>query len=362
MRVSRRLATAARAAAGLVLGPLTAAGLVRLAPLTAAGLVLLAPLAVAGLVLVAPLAAAASELAGTWFVLAHYKDSATNNPDFERWIDKIWVIETNGAKLKWNEYPIVVFDDPSGRFERLGTNRQSRVLNWWEPNEGQLAEIYAGLEINPRGAKSKSMLGSDAEGWRSRGAISGFSANTLSYTETWTIEDVGGLPVFTIEESLGGARTESLDGVTEYRTTEVVSPSELRGRYNRDGTRIGTFRMIRAGGVSEVQGSGKDNNQRVMAMFASQMGGGEEMAALLSQGGSPKDVPEDVRKEVEAGVRKLIEDEMKEQGMDPRYFRPQVDDMTRQIMREWERGKTPEQIERMIRDGDIKPRPIGPMR
>jgi hypothetical protein len=308
--------------------------------------------------------AAPLDLVGTWFVVVHYKDSATNNPDFERWQDRIWVFEPSGSRLKWTEYPIVVFNDESGRFERLGTNRQSRVMAWWEPNSGQLDQIRSGLEVNPRGSKTKTLRGSAAGGWRSRGAISAFSANTITYSETWTVEDLAGLPVFRMEESLGGMRTETLEGVTEYRTTQITPSGELRGTFNRDGTRTGTFRMMRAGDVRDVEGSGQDNNQRVMAMFATQMGGSEDLAGVLAAGssGKPEDLPDDVKQQVRDEVRKMIEASMEEQGMDPRRFSAEVSDLTEQVMKEWERGKTPEQIARMIREGKIAPRTLRPMR
>jgi hypothetical protein len=308
--------------------------------------------------------AQAIDLIGTWYVLAHYKDSATNNPDFERWQDRIWVFEPSGSRLKWIEYPIVVFDDESGRFERLGGNRQARVMDFWEPSPSQLAQIEGGLEVNPRGSKTKTLRGSTGEGWHSRGPITAMSANTLTYTEIWRVEDLGGLPIFRFEESLGGARSETLEGVTEYQTTEVVSDSELRGTFNRDGTRTGTFRLMRVGGVSDVKGSGKDNNQRVMAMFASQVGGSEELAAVFAGGGDakPADLPDEVKDEVRAEVRKMVEDAMKQQSIDPRRFSAEVTDMTNQVMAEWERGKTPEQIARMIREGKIAPRTMSPMR
>lgn len=326
----------------------------------AAGLAVAVALAVGGE------AASASpvDIIGTWYALAHYKDSATNNPDFERWQDRIWVFEPSGSRLKWIEYPIVVLDDESGRFERLGGNRQSRVMEFWEPNPGQLAQIEGGVEVNPRGSKTKTLRGSDAEGWRSRGPIAALSANTLTYTEIWSVEDLGGLPVFAFEESLGGGRAETLDGVTEYRTTEVVSADELRGTFTRDGTRTGRFWLMRAGGVSNVKGSGQSNNQRVMAMFASQMAGTDDLAGVLVPGGEakPADLPDEVKDQVRAEIRKMVEGAMEEQGLDPRRFSAEVTDLTNQVMREWERGKTPEEIARMLQQGKITPRTMRPMR
>ena len=111
--------------------------------------------------------AEAVDLIGTWHVLIHYKDSVTDHPERERWEDRIWEFEQEGSRLRWTDYPIVVFSDQSGRFEQLGGNRASRVLHFWEPSATQLAQIQEGLEINPRGSRSKTLRGSDAEGWSS---------------------------------------------------------------------------------------------------------------------------------------------------------------------------------------------------
>ncbi|MDX1650063.1 MAG: hypothetical protein R3263_09445, partial [Myxococcota bacterium] len=117
------------------------------------GLTRLAALLAVGVALVAAAPAATLELEGTWYVLVHYQDDATSHPDRERWEDRLWVFERDGDRLSWVDYPIVVFQDETGRFEALGTSRQRRVLHYWEPNEAQLAEITEGLEYNSRGSR-----------------------------------------------------------------------------------------------------------------------------------------------------------------------------------------------------------------
>ena len=49
------------------------------------------------------------DIAGTWYVLVHYKDDAAGNPDAERWDDRVWVFERKGSRMRWTEYPIAVF-------------------------------------------------------------------------------------------------------------------------------------------------------------------------------------------------------------------------------------------------------------
>lgn len=199
-------------------------------------------------------AVSADELVGAWHVLVHYQDSRAGNPDAKRWEDRIWVFEKEGDQLRWTDYPIVVFQDDAGRFETLGTNPRSRVLDYWEPNAAQLAQIKSGLAINSRGSKSKTLRGSDAKGWSSAGRGGGYrSARIITYEETWTIEHVPDAPRFQLQDSMGSAGSEELEGRTLYETTKVEDGGDvLRGNFDRDGTRKGTFRLMRTGAVTSV--------------------------------------------------------------------------------------------------------------
>jgi hypothetical protein len=191
-----------------------------------------------------------SDLEGTWFVLIHYKDSATNNSDSDRWLDKVWTFEAKGSRLYWVEYPIVVLDDTRGRFESYKGNPRSRVLANWEPNERQLDEIMHGPRVNSRGSKSKSLRGSDAKGWKSVGRSRVSGANVVGFHETWSIEPKGDRRSFMIEEVLGNPEQGSAEDSAEGKTLYAVEASrkdgqEYLGRFDRDGTRTGTFKMIR---------------------------------------------------------------------------------------------------------------------
>jgi len=122
------------------------------------------------------------DLIGAWHVLIHYTDDHTHDPTQMRWADKIWVFERSGSRLRWTEYPIVVFGDRSGRFENLGGSRVERVLHGWEPNADQLAQIAAGLEVNDRGSKSKTLRKSGHD-WRSATRPTAASASIITYIE-----------------------------------------------------------------------------------------------------------------------------------------------------------------------------------
>jgi len=215
----------------------------------------------AGFVFAATTAAAdVLDLTGTWYVLVHYKDDVSGKPDATRWEDRIWVFSKSGDRLEWKDYPIVVFQDDEGRFERTRSG-YSRVGGAWEPNAGQLAQIQSGLEINLRGGKTKSLSGSDAAGWKSAPPSQPKGAGFVTYSEVWGVKDATGKPIFQRNESLGSAGMESLEGGTVFKT-ESVAPGELRGSFERDGTRHGTFRMVRAGEVSQVGKDGKTPNEK----------------------------------------------------------------------------------------------------
>jgi murein DD-endopeptidase MepM/ murein hydrolase activator NlpD len=201
------------------------------------------------LCLAAPAAARDLDLSGSWYVLIHYKDANAGNPDEERWDDRVWVFERTGRRLRWVEYPIVVFEDETGRFERRHTGQYARILHYWEPNAGQRANIAAGLKVNSRGSKNKTLRGSDAKGWSSGRRGSAASASVVTYQEVWSIEGMPDLPVFRRADFMGGGRTDTMQGLTEYATTERVGDDLLKGTFVRDGTRRGTFRMLRAGAV-----------------------------------------------------------------------------------------------------------------
>ena len=206
-------------------------------------------------------AAAEIDVIGSWHVLIHYKDDNAHHPERERWDDRVWVFEKAGSRLRWTEYPIVVFDEQTGRFE-TSMGRSSRVLKFWKPNRSQLLDIQDGLAVNERGMKSKSLRKSD-DGWASFSRTSVASASVISYTEYWSIYDEAAGPVFKREDVLGSERSENLDGVTLYTTEQIESEGNiLRGQFVRDGTRHGTFRMMRTARTEGLKVNGKTPNEK----------------------------------------------------------------------------------------------------
>ena len=211
------------------------------------------------------------ELLGTWFVLIHYRNSETANPDADRWEDKIWTFEKRGSRLRWTEYPIVVFGDQTGRFERYRGVR-SRVLAAWQPNSAQQAQIDGGLEINSRGSKSKSLRGTLAKGYKSTGRLRTQSASIIGYMENWSITGGPDKPVFARDDMMGSGRTENMEGRTEYATQEILDGGRLlRGLYERDGIRKGTFQMMRAGDVTRVAGKSEKVKEERRELFVEEL-------------------------------------------------------------------------------------------
>jgi hypothetical protein len=221
------------------------------------------------------LARAEVDLIGSWHVLIHYKNVDTNNPEAERWDDRVWGFAKKGSRLQWTEFPIVVFTDKTGRFEARGGAGPSRVLEYWEPNDAQASDLRRGLQVNSRGSKVKSLKGSPKRGYKTFSAQRGFSASTVGYQQTWTIDDLATLPIFTMEDAVGteaALASKEQDGVasgrTRYTTLEVSEGGEvLTGRFQRDENRSGSFRMTRTGAARDLESDGRTPNEKARDRF-----------------------------------------------------------------------------------------------
>jgi hypothetical protein len=188
-------------------------------------------------------------LLATWHVLVHYEDAASSGAERERWDDRAWVFEREGDRLRWTEYPIVVFDDETGRFEKDGANRASRIPHHWQPDEAQLADIENGLAVSERGMVAVTLRRSEGS-WVSEPKHAAPSASMIRYVESWRVDPAAEGPIFKREDALRSERVEDLIGVTIYTTRAVADDGRwLRGDFERDGTQHGTFTMTRAAGV-----------------------------------------------------------------------------------------------------------------
>jgi hypothetical protein len=310
------------------------------------------------------LAIGADDLVGAWHVLVHYKDAGTENPDAKRWEDRIWVFEKVGDQLRWTDYPIVVFDDDTGRFENIGGNRASRVLDWWEPNAAQQEQIRQGLAINSRGSRSKTLSGSNEQGWSSarRGGAGYKSSRFITYEETWNLDGLPDKPRFERQDSMGSAGAEDFEGRTLYETTSVEAGGDvLRGSFDRDGQRKGTFRLARTGAVHSVdEGGGKSaagkaqKRGEFIAMLAPglvQLPGGRSEAEWREAVTSPR------AKEERLALRAAIEEGLRSQVLtedDVRSHYTLLTNLAVELERLFvEEGKSLADLRKMMVEGEV---------
>ena len=202
------------------------------------------------------------DLIGAWHVNVHYRDSQSPDPEVDRWEDKVWRFELRGSRLQWTEFPTVVFHKRTGRFELHGGARPKRILHAWEPDEEQRAEIRAGLLVDPRSARSKSLRGSPSSGYESVSGLRTQSVSVIGYSESWRIEGLPLQPIFTRVDVMGSGATENVEGQTRYRADWVSAEGdEVRGVFVRDGSRRGRFAMRRMRDVF-VRGGKRDSRRR----------------------------------------------------------------------------------------------------
>jgi hypothetical protein len=315
------------------------------------------------LAVAAPGQAVLPDMVGTWHVLVHFKDKGTVNADTERWEDRIWEFKMEGSRLVWIDYPIVVFEDQSGRFEKFD-GRNSRSLHYWAPNGNQRRQIREGLAINQRGSRTKTLRGSADKGWSSAKRRGGYrSASIVTFQETWTIEERGGLPAFIRDDVMGSASTESMEGRTLYETEAIEANGDvLRGRFDRDeGMRAGTFRLMRSGEASSVGSSGKTLRDRDAegVTFNSILAG--QLKSLPGEHGENW-----YRERVEAGtiteadrfaLRAAFEERLQEglsTDADRNSFRVIVQNLALRMERLFvEEGKSLADLRKMLREGKL---------
>ncbi len=189
---------------------------------------------------------AMSELLGDWYLLVHYTDAASESPERRLWQDRIWRIERSGSRIRWTIFPRVDLRDATGRRETLASGEGARSRGAWSPNEEQMAEIRAGLRMDPLGSRSKTLrLRPDGAGV-SLGDLHSSRVSVLGYHERWAIVPSQSGPIFSREDSMGSGRTQAVRAATRFSTLSI-SPdgNQLRGEYLSDGDLRGEFRLIR---------------------------------------------------------------------------------------------------------------------
>ena len=126
-------------------------------------------------------------------------------------------------------------------------------------------------------------------GWKSSSAQQR-SVAFITYEETWSIEGLAGQPVFTRVDVLGGGGADEAEGRTRYATSEVSADGKLlRGSFDRDGTRKGSFTMTRVGAVKTLSTEGPTPNEKQAERVR------EEMLKQLDEGATGRGGGEPLR-------------------------------------------------------------------
>ncbi len=181
------------------------------------------------------------DLSGEWYVLLHYRDGNSPDPDGVRFRDFGWSIQQGEGEIVFRTYPYVVFEE---ELEQLRKGYM-RAAERWDPDPATMARLREELPVSPRAATSERLLGSRAVGFRSPSSGPG-GVNTLTFTRDWRVRFEPGVVRVEIEDALGGHQGfEEMHETTVYEIQERTGPGELRGVY-REGKREGTFRMLRA--------------------------------------------------------------------------------------------------------------------
>jgi hypothetical protein len=193
----------------------------------------------------------ALDLTGAWYVLIHYRDADSRDPNLEEWDERVWVFEQQGDRLRWTEYRIVIFKNDKGRFGALSSGRPVRSEGTWIPEEEQLEQIKTGLSVNARGTRVKSLKGDLDGNYRSAGVMQRDSVSVIGFSETWNVSGLTFLPTFRRSDVMESGRSDALAGNTEYVTKKIDrETSVLEGEFDRDGVQRGSFKMVRTGPVT----------------------------------------------------------------------------------------------------------------
>lgn len=280
-------------------------------------------------------AAPALDLVGSWHVLVHYRDDRAADPQAVSWEDRLWVFAREGDRLRWTDYPIVLFPDESSRFRELGTPRARRVEGAWEPGPKEEAAIRAGLAVNPRGSRSKALRAGADGRLESSSSAAGGSSSVLTYQERWSVSGLPDAPVFAMEDTLGGSsvRVTSMQGRTEWAAESAPSADVLRGRYERDGRLHGTFTMRRAGAARSSEAERPLRREDARAWLAREVGGDLADTPGLEEDLAPARGAPAARGEAGARLRARLRDLVRERGNDPDALAVEIERLAAEVER-----------------------------
>jgi len=180
----------------------------------------------------------ATDLSGDWYVLLHYTDDRSDDPTRTKFKDFGWSIRQDAAKIAWEVFPYVVFDEELELVREIAMRRHEP----WSPDASALEALRTKLTVSSRAATNKKLRGSRADGFSSsKGSPGGL--NTLTFSRDWEVEFAAERVRVKVTDSLsGGMSLEGLEDAIVYEILEVKN-GELLGRYSEAHKR-GTLRMV----------------------------------------------------------------------------------------------------------------------
>lgn len=289
-------------------------------------------------------------------MLIHYRDHGDAEADLAQWDERVWVFEREGERLRWSEYPIVVFSNGAGRFHRQG-DALVRELGHWEPNEGQRREIAAGLRTNPREKRDR-VLRPTAEGWSSATDRGYDSARFVTWSSVWEVDLSDPSPRFVMRDALGSSAAQAIQGQTVYAAEGPPDDGGLAGRFERDATRRGRFQMMRTGSPErfEAPRPREPEKEEVYDRFYTELGRQLRTRRVLPDVAAAEDRTPAGREAFQDRVREEVEALYQAQGNDPRPHAPQVEKLTVGITGLYlDAGLSREEIALRIIEGQLRP-------
>jgi hypothetical protein len=284
------------------------------------------------------------------------EEEASAGPDYR---DEVWRFERVGADLRWTIFPDLAFRDETGRFEDIRGQR-ARLRHAWRPSADQLAEIRAGVDVDARTARTKTLRpdgrGAFASGARARAG----SASAVAFGERWEVRDVDGEPEFTIAASLSSGRTDSLEGVTRFTADSAdAEAGRIEGAYARDETETGRFYMWRKGEVraDDAAFAAQPDDGSLFGPGGAARSSVASLQALLDRLADPgarEDV--ELRSQIRQGIRRLVEERFTRRHESIRGHEAEIESLSGEIERLCVvEGIALAEVDRRFAAGELRP-------
>jgi len=189
------------------------------------------------------------DLSGDWYVLIHYKDKRSTDKSITKFKDFAWSVKQSEGRIEWKRYPYVLFTEG---VEVVRRHAMTEHLPW-EPDELTWQSVKKSVGVSSRAMGKKRLVGSVEKGFKSRSSAGGAGANVMTFSRDWDVTfERSGIQIRVVDSLSGGAGLAGMDETTVFEIDHAVAPGELRGKW-REGTRNGTFRMVRSRGLKVLK-------------------------------------------------------------------------------------------------------------